>query len=198
MKYRYQFWELLEIFHVPEPALLQMIEVGLLVPEGWEDWNTVQRQKALAERRLFFLRPEIERWMTNMVQNYLILYQIAENQKILIQKLDRVYYSVMHAEETLLNLNQRMTLAQFAAETGYDLKYLQNRVEKLSEISGIIKIPGFEMPVIKLGGKWRISRIEFMERWNKMNYDVAIEIKKRKSKKSMVEQNGKDSQKKNS
>ena len=180
-QYRYLFRHLIEL-GFPETAIIRFVEAGILRPEDWDQYTETEKKEKLAERSLTFLAPDVEHFFKTLALIGTQFFQILEQQTEISRKLDALTYAVKHTEEMLINLNQRLTLRQFAAETGYDYKYVVNKVVKLNEYSGFLNIPGFKIPLIKLGGKWRMSRLDFMERWNKINYEIWQQIQKHKAK----------------
>jgi len=172
MKHRYTMSEVCHLIGTDEADVLALIDDGRLVPEGYGGMNTQRRLENQVHGTYTFLLSSIEVF-------FQAIYRDARQWQTLKSSVDRqsnnlsqMMLQLTRMEEFLVLANTRISLKRFSEETGISLKYIHKRVERFTDFTGILRVSGLQLPLIKEGRQWTVSLAEYLAKRRSLTYDV--------------------------
>jgi len=152
-------------FGLSEPQIRKAIEIGQLVPEGWQGMTELERAQRIQDKAIIFNVEQVHRFMRELAESYLQIYTLANQIGEMQYQLDKLTTIVERIESQFNATLEDMTLAELAAALGKSKQYLQNQITKYNKDKGPVSrliVERYNLPCYKVGNKWLIPRHEYL------------------------------------
>lgn len=191
---RVNYQQLLSEYGFNNAQILQLIELGELVPEDWKNMGETRRSQAIRDRSITFHQADVNLLIRKITSQYLRNYFILERLELVINVCQSTLTEVINLKDRQELTNEPMDLKEMAArlggpEKGYKaqtlLNYIRRHIKKHDMPSDStvarLEMPGMSVPVWYMKHKWWAERVEFEKQFSNVRwglYDKLVSGKK--------------------
>jgi hypothetical protein len=171
MKYRYTIDDICQHYSITEAQLIEYVRLGRLIPESWELMDEKIRKLRMADRKLVFTKDRLDVFFSSVLIENLRYHEILETLDIQSRKIDSLSEQIAQVHEMIVIGNQQMSLKAFSKIAPYSIHYLRNKIVKLNDNFGHLKVSGFNLILIKQGKSWTLNYSDYVAQRKKISYD---------------------------
>ena len=188
LRHKISYNSIIHEYFYSESQIHQLIKMGKLCPDNWENMSDLTRSERLRDKNLLFSKVELEILQKEIAAGYLSNHLIHDELYHIREFMATINVSLLRLQSNFNEVMEPMSLKEIATLFDYKPQTLLNYIRKWIKTNipnykkkqiteARLPLPGMLIPVYLQKGKWRAERFEVLRQkrglkfndWNEIN-----------------------------